>query len=294
MDMRAQIILWVAALVFTGCHSETGQADAYGTFEVTEVTVSAETGGRILLFEIREGQDIAEGEEIALIDTTLFHLQKGELEASMKSVMTRIPQVNGQNDILRQQIENLEVNISRIEKMLKNDAATQKQYDDLTGQVAVLRKQMAANHTQKASIAAEQTLLASKMATLDEQIRRSHVRSPLKGVILEKYAEAGEITAPGRPLAKLADLSVVRLKVYVSGAQLVKVKTGAPCTVRIDDGEKDYRSFPGTVSHVSDKAEFTPKIIQTREERVTLVYAVTIDVANDGSMKPGMPGEALF
>ena len=136
--------------------------------------------------------------------------------------------------------------------------------------------------------------LASKMATLYEQIRRSHVRSPLKGVILEKYAEAGEITAPGRPLAKLADLSVVRLKVYVSGAQLGKVKTGAPCTVRIDDGEKDYRSFPGTVSHVSDKAEFTPKIIQTREERVTLVYAVTIDVANDGSMKPGMPGEALF
>ncbi|HOY51606.1 MAG TPA: HlyD family efflux transporter periplasmic adaptor subunit [Prolixibacteraceae bacterium] len=294
MDMRAQIILWVAALVFAGCHSETGQADAYGTFEVTEVTVSAETGGRILLFDIREGQDVAEGEEIALIDTTLFHLQKGELEASMKSVMTRIPQVNGQNDILRQQIENLEVNISRIEKMLKNDAATQKQYDDLTGQVAVLRKQMAANHTQKASIAAEQTVLASKMATLYEQIRRSHVRSPLKGVILEKYAEAGEITAPGRPLAKLADLSVVRLKVYVSGAQLGKVKTGAPCTVRIDDGEKDYRSFPGTVSHVSDKAEFTPKIIQTREERVTLVYAVTIDVANDGSMKPGMPGEALF
>ncbi len=292
--MRPFVILLIAVTILAGCSHEADKADAYGTFEVTEVTVSAETGGRILRFEVREGARIGEGDEIALIDTTLFHLQKEELKVAMRSVLTRIAPVNAQNEILRQQIANLDVNVARIENMLKSDAATQKQYDDLTGQVAVLNKQISANNSQKASIQAELTLLESKMATLDEQVRRSCVKSPLMGIILEKYAEAGEMTAAGRPLVKIADLSMVRLKVYVSGAQLGKVKTGAACTVRIDDGEKDYKSFPGTVSHVSDKAEFTPKIIQTREERVTLVYAVTIDVANDGTMKPGMPGEARF
>ncbi len=292
--MRSLIILLTVVQVLAGCTHETGKADAYGTFEVTEVIVSAETGGRLLRFETREGREIQQGEEIALVDTSLFHLQKGELEAAMKSVLTRITPVNAQNDILRQQIENLDVNIFRIKNMLKSDAATQKQYDDLTGQVAVLKKQMVANNTQKVSVQAEFEVLESKMATLQEQIRRSCVKSPMKGIVLEKYSEAGELTAAGRPLAKIADLSVVRLKVYVSGAQLGKVKTGAACTVRIDDGKKGYRNFPGTISHVADKAEFTPKIIQTKEERVNLVYAVTIDVSNDGSMKPGMPGEVLF
>lgn len=292
--MRSFFFMMSAAFLLAGCSSESGKADAYGTFEVTEVMVSAETGGRILRYDAREGSDIQEGEEIALIDTTLLYLQKAELEASMRSVMTRITPINAQNEILRQQIENIDVNIARIGNMLKSDAATQKQYDDLTGQVAVLRKQMAANNTQKASVTAEQAVLEAKRATLLEQIGRSRVKSPLKGVLLEKYAEAGEMTAVGRPLAKIADLSVIRLKVYVSGAQLGKVKNGAPCTVRIDDGEKGYRDFKGTVSRISDKAEFTPKIIQTKEERVTLVYAVTIEVPNDGSMKPGMPGEAIF
>jgi HlyD family secretion protein len=178
--------------------------------------------------------------------------------------------------------------------MLKNDAATQKQYDDLAGQVAVLEKQIAANDTQKASVAAELMVFESRKATLNEQIIRSCVKSPLKGTVIEKYAEAGEITAAGKPLVKIADLSVIKLKVFVSGAQLGGIKTGQDCTVRVDDGNKGYKSYTGTISHISEKAEFTPKIIQTKEERVTLVYAVTIDVINDGTMKSGMPGEAIF
>jgi HlyD family secretion protein len=178
--------------------------------------------------------------------------------------------------------------------MLKDDAATKKQYDDLTGQVAVLEKQIAANNTQKTSIAAELSVYESKKATLNEQVSRSMVKSPLKGTIIEKYSEAGELTATGKPLAKIADLSVIRLKVYVSGAQLGDIRIGQNCTVRVDDGEKGYKSFTGTISYISGKAEFTPKIIQTKEERVTLVYAVTIDVKNDGTMKSGMPGEAIF
>lgn len=292
--MQPRYVIFAALALLAGCNGENDRADAWGTFEATEVVVSAETSGRILKFDIREGENLAEGDAIALLDTTLFHLQKAEADAGMDAIKTRILSVNAQNEILNQQIENLNVNIARIENMLRNDAATQKQFDDLTGQVAVLRRQIAANNTQKASVAAEISAMEAKKATLGEQIRRCSVKSPLNGTVLTKYAEAGEMTTAGRPLVKMADLSVIRLKVYVSGAQLSSLKTGGACTVRVDDGVKDYRSYSGIIAHISDKAEFTPKIIQTKEERVTLVYAVTIDVANDGTLKPGMPGEAIF
>lgn len=292
--MKTRSLIIIASVILAGCRDTSDKADAYGNFEATEVIVSAETGGRILEFKITEGTEIEKGGEIALIDTTLFHLQKAEIDAGMKSVRTRIGSINAQNDILNQQIANLKVNIGRIENMLKDDAATKKQYDDLAGQVAVLEKQIAANNTQKSSIAAELSVYESKKATLNEQLARSNVRSPLKGTIIEKYSEAGELTAAGKPLVKIADLSVIRLKVYVSGAQLSDIKIGQECTVRVDDGKKGYKSYPGTISYISGKAEFTPKIIQTKEERVTLVYAVTIDVKNDGTMKSGMPGEAIF
>lgn len=292
--MKIRSILIIATLVLTGCSDKNSSADAYGNFEATEVIVSAETGGRIISFNLSEGTEIDSGALIALVDTTIFHLQKEEIDAGMKSVRTRISSVNAQNEILKQQIENLDINIARISNMLKDNAATQKQYDDLTGQVAVIQKQIAANNTQKASVEAELSVYRSKRATLNEQVYRCNVKSPLKGTVIEKYAEAGETTSPGKPLVKIADLSVIKLKVYVSGAQLANIRTGQQCTVRIDDGKKGYKSFNGTISNISGKAEFTPKIIQTKEERVTLVYAVTIDIPNEGSMKSGMPGEAIF
>jgi HlyD family secretion protein len=292
--MKTNLFLIIPAILLISCNNKTDQADAFGNFEATEITISAETSGRIIKFDVTEGTEIDKDSEIALIDTTMFHLQKGEIDAGMKGVRTRISSINAQNDILRQQIDNLNVNITRIENMLKDDAATKKQYDDLAGQVAVLEKQIVANNTQKASVAAELSVFESKRATLNEQVVRSSVKSPLIGTLIEKYAEAGEIAAAGKPLAKIADLSIIRLKVYVSGAQLGNIKTGQEVTVRIDKGKKDYSSFTGKISYISGKAEFTPKIIQTKEERVTLVYAVTIDVINDGSMKSGMPGEAIF
>lgn len=292
--MKNLFTIIITIVFITGCKSRTDQADAFGNFEATEVIVSAETTGRILTFNTTEGAEIEKGSEIANIDTTIFHLQKAEIDAGMKSVRTRINSINAQNDVLNQQIANLNINISRIENMLRDDAATKKQYDDLTGQVAVLQKQIAANNTQKASIAAEISVYESKKATINEQMARSNVKSPLKGTVIEKYSEAGEITAAGKPLVKIADLSLIKLKVYVSGAQLGSIKTGQLCTVRTDNGKIGYSSFNGTISYISGKAEFTPKIIQTKEERVTLVYAVTIDVKNDGAMKAGMPGEVIF
>jgi HlyD family secretion protein len=292
--MKARLLIALAALILAGCKNKTGEADAYGNFEATEVIISAETGGRILKFDKDEGSSIDKDEMIALVDTTLIHLQKAEIDAGINSVRTRISSITAQNEIFTQQIDNLNINIGRIEKMLKDDAATQKQLDDMTGQVAVLRKQIAANNTQKVSVAAELVVYESKKASINEQVARSCVRSPIKGTIIEKYSEAGEVTAPGKPLAKIADLSVVRLKVYISGAQLGKIKTGQQCNIRIDDGTKGFRNFSGIVTYVSHKAEFTPKIIQTKEERVTFVYAVNINVINDGTLKSGMPGEAIF
>jgi HlyD family secretion protein len=292
--MKIKLLIISGILLITGCKNKNSEADAYGNFEATEVIVSSETNGRIIRFGPAEGTEVDKGSEIVLIDSTILHLQKAELDAGMKGVITRINSINAQNDILLQQIENLKVNISRIENMLKNDAATQKQYDDLTGQLAVYEKQIAANNTQKASVASELLVYRSKMATLTEQISRSIVKSPLTGTVIEKYAEAGEMTSAGKPLAKIADLSVIKLKVYVSGAQLGNIRLGQEVRVRIDKGKKEYSYFPGKISYISGKAEFTPKIIQTKEERVTFVYSVTIDVINDGSMKSGMPGEVIF
>ncbi len=292
--MKTRSLIIIAAVLLGGCKNKADKADAFGNFEATEVIISSETTGRILQFDAVEGSQIDKNEIIALIDTTLFHLQKAEIDAGMMSVRTRISSINAQNDILNQQIENRNINIARFEKMLKDDAATQKQYDDLTGQVAVIQKQISANNTQKVSVSAELSVYESKKATLNEQIKRCSIKSPLKGTIIEKYSEVGEITSTGKPLVKIADLSVIKLKVYVSGAQLGSIKTGEQCTVRTDDGEKGFRSFTGTITYISDKAEFTPKIIQTKEERVILVYGVNIDVRNDGTLKSGMPGETIF
>jgi HlyD family secretion protein len=293
-NMKNKSLIILSILMIASCKNQTDKADAFGNFEATEVIVSAETSGRILKFDVSEGADIDMGNEIALIDTTILHLQKDEIYAAMRSITTRVASVNAQNDILNQQIVNLNVNISRTENMMKNDAATKKQYDDLTGQMAVLEKQIASNNTQKSSIAAELMVYESKKATLNEQIARSCIKSPLKGTVIEKFAEAGEITSAGKPLVKIADLSVIKLKVYVSGAQLSNIRTGQDVTVRIDNGKRDYHSFSGKITNISGKAEFTPKIIQTKEERVTFVYAVTVVVRNDGSMKSGMPGEVIF
>jgi HlyD family secretion protein len=293
-NMKKWLLIFVPVLFFSSCKNNSQKADAFGNFEATEVTVSAETSGRIITMGLKEGEPVEKGTVIAVVDTTILNLQREEIDAAIRSVRTKLATTNAQNEILEQQISNLGKDVKRIENMLRDDAATKKQYDDLTGQVEVLKKQIAANNTQKSSVAAEISVYESKRATLSEQISRSRVKSPLKGTLIEKYAEEGETVSAGRPLVKISDLSEIKLKVYASGAQLSGIKTGNECTVRIDDGKKGYKTFRGKISYISDKAEFTPKIIQTKEERVVLVYAVTVLVPNDGSMKAGMPGEAIF
>lgn len=292
--MRNLIYLLSLLIILSSCSANNDEPDAWGNFESRELLISSETGGKILSMPVQQGDILESGELVAIIDSTIFRLQLAELEASRKSVMTKLNSIDAQNRIIDQQVKNLEVNIERVENMLRDKAATQKQLDDLTGRMEVLEKQQEANNLQKATIRSELKVFDTREALLHEQIDRCYIKSPSGGTVLEKYAEAGEITATGKPLLKIADLVNMELKVYISGAQLGQVKLGQECRVRIDRGEKDYSEFIGTVIHIADKAEFTPKIIQTKEERVHLVYAVKIRVKNDGTIKNGMPAEAFF
>ncbi len=292
--MKKYLIIILTLSTVTACVNKESQADAWGNFEADEVIISSETSGRIITMDIDEGSVVESGAVLAVTDTIMLRLQRDELSAAMSGALSRLTVINSQNRIVSQQMDNLQVNVERTVRMLAEGAATQKQLDDLTGQIEVLKRQQEANNSQKATVQAEISSVEAKRAILDEQIRRSTVRAPFTGTIMEKYALCHELTAPGKPLIKISDLRMMKLKVWVSGAQLADVHTGSKCIARIDDGEKGYREFQGTIAHISDKAEFTPKIIQTKEERVTLVYAVTIDVPNDGSIKAGMPGEAIF
>ena len=292
--MKKYILIMVVLLLVSGCGGEKDRADAWGNFEADEVIVSSELSGKILVMNVREGVVVEGGAVIAVTDTTLLALQREELEAVTAQSQSRLASIAAQDAVLRQQMDNLNVNIERVRRMLADGAATQKQLDDLTGQMEVLKKQSAANNTQRHTVAAELRGVEAKRAVINEQIRRSTIRAPFTATVVEKYASAHELTAPGKPLVKLADMNTMKLKVWISGAQLASVKVGQTCTVRIDDGNEGFRNYTGTISHVGEKAEFTPKIIQTKEERVTLVYPVTIHVPNDGSIKSGMPGEAIF
>jgi HlyD family secretion protein len=288
--------LLIPALIILACGCSRGEsdADAWGTFEADEVTISSESSGRLIFMDVTEGSLVAGGAVIAVTDTTMVVLQRAELDAVTAQAQARLAGIAAQDAVIQQQIANLSVNLERTRRMHADGAATQKQLDDLTGQMEVLHRQAGANNTQRRAVAAEMQGIEARRALLDEQIARSTVRAPFDATVIQKYASAYEVTAAGKPLVKIADMKTMKLKVWVSGAQLADVKTGAACTVRIDDGEKGFSNFDGTVTHIAEKAEFTPKIIQTKEERVSLVYAVTIAVSNDGSIKAGMPGEAIF
>jgi HlyD family secretion protein len=288
------LLLTAVALAFTSCNTTGEEPDARGNFEVTELTISSESAGRILFINAPEGRNIRAGDLVAVTDTMMIYLQRLELTAAEGTIRSKAAALISQNAVLRQQIDNLNTNIARTEKMVGDNAATQKQLDDLTGQRAVVGKQIEANNSQAAAILSELAVTGAKQRLLSEQIARCRVTAPESGTVLVRYSETGEMTAPGKPLVKMADLKTMRLIVYVSGAQLGQALVGSECSVRVDDGTKGYKTYTGIVSNVAEKAEFTPKIIQTKEERVTLVYAVTIEVENDGFIKSGMPGEAFF
>ena len=301
-------------LLMTGllaaCNGNKSASDATGTFEVDEVIISSELTGKILSFDVQEGAAIPKDKVVGVVDAENLNLQKEQVQASIEALSQRTsdlaPQVKLLEDQLKvqeSQMENLQHEKVRLDNLIKSDAATAKQMDDMNAQIDVVKKQMQVTrqqiqvqrsnvNTQNRGILSEGKPLQKRVAQLDDQLKRASILNPVNGTVIEKYAEAGEMTATGKALYKIADLSVMTLRAYVTGSQLPQIKLGQTVKVLIDDADNKYRELSGTITWISDKAEFTPKTIQTREERANLVYAIKVQVKNsDGLLKIGMYGE---
>ncbi len=287
------LIISILILVFGTCSNIKDKPDAYGNFETDEVIVSSENNGQILRMAYDEGEKVRQGEIMAIIDTINPVLQKNQLMAQKESVLAQKAGLFAQIAVSDQQIANIRKDEVRIKNMLADGAATPKQMDDIEGQIALAEKQKKAYMAQIEAIDKNAVAVEAQIAVTNDKLRTAVVKAPLSGIILEKYAQIGELAIPGKPLYKMADIDSLILRVYVSGPQLTQIKLGKPVKVMIDISS-GMKEIPGIVEWVSSDAEFTPKIIQTREERVKLVYAVKIKVPNDGSLKLGMPGEVKF
>jgi len=292
MKRNFLLILLIPAIV--ACDHRKELSDAYGNFEVDDIIISAETNGKLLKSAVEEADKITKGDEIGLIDTIQYCLQLNQLDAQKASVQSKIAGVNAQIASYKQQKENIQVTYNRVVKLVETGAATLQQKDDLEGQLKLMDKQIDAAKTQITSISREEGVLSAQEAFLMEQLSKCLVKSPIDGVVLNKYVNEGEMAVAGKPLLKVADLSVLELHCYISGDQLSFVKLGDQVKVLFDSGDNKMEYVNGIVSWISAEAEFSPKIIQTKKERVKLVYAMKVKVENDGRLKVGMPGEMRF
>lgn len=288
--LNSIIICAIIASMLTSCTKENDKADGYGNFEATEITISAENSGKLLVFNAMEGETIEKGTFIGLIDTVALSLKREQLLTAKSSIASKSRGVLSQIDVLNAQLKTAKLNKTRIENLIKDNAGTQKQLDDATGRIDVIKQQIQSVKLQNAPVVNEFQSIDIQIEQIEDQINKCKIVNPINGTVLTKYAEPNEITAFGKPLYKIADLSTLQLRVYVSETQLSGIKIGQDVTVKIDT-QDTMKSYNGTIISIASEAEFTPKIIQTKEERVALVYAVKIRVINDGGLKIGMPAE---
>ncbi len=298
MKHLAYILLSVLLLLTISCSSNNKNFDATGSFEATEVVVSSEANGRILFFDIVEGQQIEANQNLGLVDTLQLYLQKMSVLANAKGVRIQSPDITAQTAALQEQIQTMEREKERTIKLIDANAANAKQLDDINSQIEVLQKQLSAQTSQlqksSANIGAQSSALEIQVAQLEDQIEKSNITSPISGTIINKYAEAGELANMGKPLFKVADMNRMYLRAYITNDQLSQIKLNDKVTVGVDAGNGEMKYHDGIVSWISDKSEFTPKTIQTKNERVNLVYAIKVSVENDGYLKIGMYGEVRF
>ncbi|MFT3946812.1 MAG: HlyD family efflux transporter periplasmic adaptor subunit [Agriterribacter sp.] len=300
------LLLILCTMIVSGCGNNNNQYAASGTFEAVETIVSAEATGIIKQFNIEEGREIPAGVEVGYIDSTQLSLRKKQLEAQVKATGSRLPDINAQTNYYKQQLSvtqvrlnNLKKEQARVQNLVKADAATTKQLDDINAQVEetekqlqVIQKQDAAQvsvlRTQTSGLKSDALPLIAQIEQVQDQLNKSRIINETKGTVLAKYAEANEMATTGKALYKIADLSTIILRAYITGNQLPGIKLNQKVTVMIDDGKDKYKNYEGIIEWISDKAEFTPKTIQTKDERANLVYAIKIRVANDGFLKIGM------
>lgn len=298
--MKSRNLLGLCSLLalFSACGNGAPKYDATGTFETTEVLVSAEASGRLLYFDIEEGMLLKAGEEVGVVDTVQLYLKKLQLEASLKSVEEQRPDILKQVAATKEQISAAQRERNRVANLLKVGAANQKQLDDAEDQLEVLRKQLVAQNSTLSnshqSLTWQSSSVGIQVAQVEDQLRKCHITSPITGTVLAKYAEAGELTAMGTPLFKVANTEQMYLRAYITSEQLSQVKLGQKVTVFSDYGTDEHKQYPGVVTWISDTSEFTPKTILTKNERANLVYAVKIAVHNDGLLKIGMYGGVEF
>ena len=298
--MKSRNLLGLCSLLalFSACGNGAPKYDVTGTFETTEVLVSAEASGRLLYFDIEEGMLLKAGEEVGVVDTVQLYLKKLQLEASIKSVEEQRPDILKQVAATKEQISAAQRERNRVANLLKVGAANQKQLDDAEDQLEVLRKQLVAQNSTLSnshqSLTWQSSSVGIQVAQVEDQLKKCHITSPITGTVLAKYAEAGELTAMGTPLFKVADTEQMYLRAYITSEQLSQVKLGQKVTVFSDYGTDEHKQYPGVVTWISDTSEFTPKTILTKNERANLVYAVKIAVHNDGLLKIGMYGGVEF
>ncbi|MEL6557098.1 MAG: HlyD family efflux transporter periplasmic adaptor subunit [Bacteroidota bacterium] len=296
--MKNSILLLLINVLFWSCGTDEQEFDATGTFEADEVIISSEASGKVLSFEIEEGQILSVNQQIGYVDTTQLFLSRRQLEAQVQAVLSRKPDVAPQLAALRQQLKAATNEQARVQNLLQSDAATPKQLDDLNAEIEITKGHITAlknslNNSIK-SLDSEIGPLQTQILQVDDLINKSLIVNPLSGTVLSKYAEAHEQVSNGQPLYRIADLSEITLKAYVTGDQFAKVRLNQQVNVFTDDGDGDFKETKGTIYWISEKAEFTPKSIQTRNERANKVYAIKIKVVNDGSYKIGMYGEVTF
>ena len=289
--------IWICAavsLTVTAC-GRGGDFDATGTFEATEVVVSAEAAGRILCFDAEEGDVLGAGRQVGAIDTVQLYLQKLQLERQRASVRSGRPDISKQASSLREQIAKQQTERRRVESLLRDGAATAKQLDDIDAQLRVLNGQLDAllstleNNT--LSIDENSSAIELQIAQIEDRLAKCRIASPIGGTVLAKYAEAGELASVGKPLMKVADLEHMHLRAYFTSDQLAGLELGQRVTVTADFGGEQQVDYPGRIVWIASESEFTPKTIQTRDSRANLVYAVKIAVENDEKLKIGLYGE---
>lgn len=290
MKYTHSYILGFAILTLISCGQSNGKADGYGNFEATEITVSAENNGKLMLFDVQEGNKLQQNTFVGYIDTIPLALKREQLLVSKDVVSSKSKGVLSQIAVLKAKLKTANTNKERTENLIRDNAGTQKQLDDILGEIDVINQQIRSVEIQNAPVVNELKSIDVQLKQIEDQIEKCKIVNPITGTVLTKYTEPNEITAFGKPLYKIADLEHMELRVYVSETQFTNLKIGEEVTVKIDDKD-DMKGYPGTITWIASEAEFTPKIIQTKEERVALVYAVKVTVKNDGSLKIGMPAE---
>lgn len=289
-----RIVCIAAAALAMSCGTE-AEFDAQGSFEATEVVVSAEAAGRILWLDAEEGTIVEPGVTIGQIDTLQLDLQRRQLEAQQAALIASRPDIRAQAAALREQIAKQERELTRVQNLLRDGAATTKQRDDIEAQIRILQSQLSAalSSLDKSTVTIDgnAAVVEAQIAALDDRIARCRIASPIAGIVLAKYAEAGELAAVGKPLLKVADLEHLYLRAYFTSEQLAAIRVGDAVTVTADFGGDQRYDYEGRITWISPESEFTPKTIQTRDSRANLVYAAKIAVQNDGRLKIGLAGE---